>query len=314
VAAEADQHVGLDLVQPVPGGADRVRQLAGHLEQLRGELAGQGDGRDQPEIVPPHGHQAGLQSPLGPQADDLRVGVDAPQRICQGERGLDMPGRAASGEGYPHRRRFLLAWTCACSFVRRGSPAADVCAGDAPAGRVPPCAASRPSQLRALCTRPGPRAASARRAFGSVLASASSSPIPNSVGISDEPPADTSGSGMPVTGSRPITVPMLTRACSTIQTVTEVAARRANGSRVRSATRRPAYPRTPNSPTTTRVPTSPNSSPMIAKMKSLSGWGRKPHFSRLPPMPTPNRPPVPSAYSPCSTWKPDPVGSASGSR
>ena len=49
---------------------------------------------------------------------------------------------------------------------------------------------------------------------------------------------------------------------------------------------------------TKSVPTSPNSSPRIAKMKSLSALGRYPHFSRLSPGPSPHRPPDASAQVP----------------
>ena len=56
----------------------------------------------------------------------------------------------------------------------------------------------------------------------------------------------------------------------------------------------------------------PSSSPMIEKMKSVCGSGRKKSFCRPLPMPSPRSPPVPSAISDCMAWKPFPSGSASG--
>ena len=60
------------------------------------------------------------------------------------------------------------------------------------------------------------------------------------VTISDDRPAETSGSGTPVIGSRPITAPMLTSACSAIQAVAAAAASRMNVSGTRRAIRSPA--------------------------------------------------------------------------
>ena len=40
-------------------------------------------------------------------------------------------------------------------------------------------------------------------------------------------------------------------------------------------------------------PNNPNSSPMIEKMKSVCGVGRRWFFSTLLPRPTPNKPPLP---------------------
>ena len=52
---------------------------------------------------------------------------------------------------------------------------------------------------------------------------------------------------------------------------------------------------------------SPNSSPMIAKMKSLLAFGRnRPPASRLSPSPAPRIPPRPSASRPWIVWKPAP--------
>ena len=61
---------------------------------------------------------------------------------------------------------------------------------------------------------------------------------------------------------------------------------------------------------TTAPPISPNSSPMIAKMKSLQAFGRnRPPASRLSPSPAPRIPPSPSASSPGSCGsRPERVG------
>ncbi len=61
------------------------------------------------------------------------------------------------------------------------------------------------------------------------------------------------------------------------------------------ASRRIAYTSTANSDRTVMVPMSPNSSPITGKMKSVWAAGRLPHFSREPPIPVPNQPPVPRA-------------------
>ena len=56
----------------------------------------------------------------------------------------------------------------------------------------------------------------------------------------EDSPAETSGSGTPVTGSVPMTAPMLTSACTTIQAVAAAAARRMKVSGTRRAIRSPA--------------------------------------------------------------------------
>ena len=85
---------------------------------------------------------------------------------------------------------------------------------------------------------------------------------------SDEPPELTKGSGTPVMGRMPMTAPMFTKACTRNQAVTPVASSRPNRSGACSAMRMPMTPSRPNRPTTTTAPTQPNSSPMMAKMKS----------------------------------------------
>ena len=46
----------------------------------------------------------------------------------------------------------------------------------------------------------------------------------------------------------------------------------------------------------------PNSSPIIAKMKSVWGVGRKWFFSILFPKPVPNKPPLPKLISDWFAW------------
>lgn len=57
--------------------------------------------------------------------------------------------------------------------------------------------------------------------------------------INDEPPAETNGSGMPVTGISPTTTPMLTNAWMLIQAVIPAASRAPNVSGAPSEVRIP---------------------------------------------------------------------------
>ena len=99
-------------------------------------------------------------------------------------------------------------------------------------------------------------------------------PNMNSVIAKDEPPAETKGNWSPVTGSSPMTYPMLIIAWPTIQVVAVADRSRQNGSMLRAAIRNHVYTNTANKPITTAQPTNSNSSPMIAKMKSLCAFGR----------------------------------------
>ena len=63
---------------------------------------------------------------------------------------------------------------------------------------------------------------------------------------------------------------------------------------------------------TSVVPTSPVSSPTMAKMKSVWASGSQPYFSIECPIPTPKNPPDASPYRDCVAWKPAPSGSAHG--
>ena len=80
-----------------------------------------------------------------------------------------------------------------------------------------------------------------------------------------------------------------------IQVAVPAARSRVNRSGDSLARRSIEKTRTAKRARTVKVPTRPSSSPMTGKMKSVWAAGRLPHFSREPPMPVPNQPPVPSA-------------------
>ncbi len=102
-----------------------------------------------------------------------------------------------------------------------------------------------------------------------------------------------------MTGSTPMTTPMLIRAWPSTHTMTPVVAMTTKGSTARWATRTMPTASATNSPSTARVPGRPSSSPTMAKMKSLCASGSQAHFSRLPPRPRPHQPPEASAHIPC---------------
>jgi hypothetical protein len=83
---------------------------------------------------------------------------------------------------------------------------------------------------------------------------------------SDEPPCESSGSGIPVTGRIASTTPMFRNACPQIQTTIPVARSAPKVSGACRATRRPRRAIAMNAPITTTAPTKPNSSPTTAKM------------------------------------------------
>jgi hypothetical protein len=83
---------------------------------------------------------------------------------------------------------------------------------------------------------------------------------------SDEPPCESSGSGMPVTGRIASTTPMFRNAWPHIQTTIPVARSAPKVSGARRATRRPRTAIITNAPITTAAPRKPNSSPTTAKM------------------------------------------------
>jgi hypothetical protein len=91
---------------------------------------------------------------------------------------------------------------------------------------------------------------------------------------SEVPPALTNGSVMPVTGRRLTTTQMLMKAWKHSQIVIPAASSAPNVSGARRAVLIPALARIRNRAMTIAAPTNPNSSPMIAKMKSFHAFGR----------------------------------------
>src|SRR5699024_4443078 len=112
-------------------------------------------------------------------------------------------GRAASGKGYPHRRRFLLGrspaagtgpFLCLAAVLPPRAPdvrgTRTVRLEITPSLRfwVEKAIFSRPSQLRALCVQLGPLADRDLCARGSIRARARSKPWRTMVGMSEDPP------------------------------------------------------------------------------------------------------------------------------
>ena len=94
-------------------------------------------------------------------------------------------------------------------------------------------------------------------------------PTHPNVSVSEEPPALTSGKGIPVIGIRPVTAAMFIRACMTIMAVRPPAIRRPRWSLQLSAMRMPAQANSANAARMESEPNSPSSSPITAKMKSV---------------------------------------------
>ena len=105
-------------------------------------------------------------------------------------------------------------------------------------------------------------------------ATLTSTPIPASVTTRAVPPNESSGSGTPVIGRSPVTAPRLMIVCRPIHDVMPAASILPNVSGACIAIRMPAYSSTPKAIITRNAPTSPSSSPTIAKMKSLCAFGR----------------------------------------
>ena len=79
----------------------------------------------------------------------------------------------------------------------------------------------------------------------------------------------------------------------------------------RNDTRSPEPTRSKNAINTAEEPARPSSSPIAAKMKSVSAKGMRPGSPC--PRPVPVRPPSASANEPSTIWKPSPFGSLNGS-
>ena len=92
--------------------------------------------------------------------------------------------------------------------------------------------------------------------------------------ISDEPPAETNGSGMPVSGAIPSTAARLMVACPQTSAVRPAARSFPKGSRQRIAMRKPAKANAAKPQITSAEPTRPSSSPTTAKIMSVCASGR----------------------------------------
>ncbi len=90
----------------------------------------------------------------------------------------------------------------------------------------------------------------------------------------DVPPAEKNGRGSPVVGRMPTTTPMLRNACTLMLLVIPCRQQRSELIRAAHGDSHPRSISATNSATTIRQPSSPKSSPTMAKMKSLSGYGR----------------------------------------
>ncbi len=110
-----------------------------------------------------------------------------------------------------------------------------------------------------------------------------------------------------MSGIRPITPPTLMSACVTIHAVTPPASSMPKRSGARSATRTPSTAITANSAITINAPRKPNSSPMIAKMKSVWASGKKPHLALPSPSPVPGKPPDAIPTSDCDSCQQSPL-------
>ena len=151
--------------------------------------------RDRQQLVAALGHESRLE-PLG-RAEHERPsasGSRCAQPIGGREQRIDVAGGAAAGE----------------------------------AGRWSPRALDRAPTVGTR--RTGPRDGSRLGTGRCVRANDSTTPIAASVVISAEPPAETSGSGTPSTGSSPSTTAMFTKAWPMIQTMAALVASFANGS------------------------------------------------------------------------------------
>ena len=89
-----------------------------------------------------------------------------------------------------------------------------------------------------------------------------------------EPPELISGSGTPVSGRNPSTAPRFTTAWPVTRQVTPAARSFANGSRARSAIRKPRMANAGERERRHQDPTSPSSSPITAAIMSDGDSGR----------------------------------------
>ena len=90
---------------------------------------------------------------------------------------------------------------------------------------------------------------------------------------SELPPYETNGKVTPVMGASLAFPAIMTHACTTSATVSPAARNRSKGRMVRAAMRNPRDISIANSATMARAPAKPNSSPTVAKTKSVCTAG-----------------------------------------
>ena len=116
----------------------------------------------------------------------------------------------------------------------------------------------------------------------------------------EEPPWLMKGSVRPVSGMKPVTPPMMMKACRQMDVVRPTAVKAAMSDLARAAVRKPRTAKSMNRNMTPDAPSRPISSAMAEKMKSLCTSGMKVGMPR--PMPQPKSPPSASEYSDCTSW------------
>ena len=133
--------------------------------------------------------------------------------------------------------------------------------------------------------------------------------------MSDAPPWVMNGSGIPVIGMIPMTIPTLMTSWNRSIEATPEAIPSPNGSCDRQAVSRIRQISARNKPKTRIAPTKPSSSDSRAHTKSVVWTGRKSSWFWVPLVrPLPSSPPEPTAIWPWMSWYPEPWGSAAGSR
>ena len=140
-----------------------------------------------------------------------------------------------------------------------------------------------------------------RRAFARVSSemrsrSASSAKL----ATSDEPPYDTNGSVMPVSGITRVTPPMMRNVWSPRIVAMPAANSLLNGRTASTAIRYALPTSSMNALSTPSVPTRPSSSPIAANTKSVDALGMS--FGLPSPSPVPATPPDPNAYHAWMIW------------
>src|SRR6266540_4143498 len=150
------------------------------------------------------------------------------------------------------------------------------------------------------------RASTPARAVGLAARSADSSEMRRSnamttkLAISEEPPYETNGSVTPVRGMSRVTPPRMTNVWMPMMLVRPAANSFGNGRSACTAIRNPAATSSRNAIRIATVPSSPSSSPIAEKMKSVDAFGI---LSGLPsPRPVPAKPPDPNENSDWTIW------------